>query len=53
MTVGESLVRAWVNALGPTLNVCFWPSTALGACTDLVAIGCRADAANARSNRRL
>ena len=23
MTVGESLVRAWVNALGPTLNVCF------------------------------
>ena len=25
MTVGESLMRAWVNALGPMLNVCFWP----------------------------
>jgi hypothetical protein len=24
MTVGESLVRAWANALEPTLNVCFW-----------------------------
>jgi len=24
MTVGESLVMAWVNALGPTFNVCFW-----------------------------
>ena len=25
MTVGESLMMAWVNALGPMLNVCFWP----------------------------
>ena len=24
MTVGERLVRAWVNALGPTPNARFW-----------------------------
>jgi len=43
MNVDESLVRAKAHALGPTLNVCFWPKADIGVCTANVRFGRKAD----------